>query len=395
MTILGVFLNKEMRTGGNRRYIELMEALAQKGESVFVVMNALLDYTPRFFAKIALAVPYARSGFPPASFLFKRACKRRFKTAIRPALAGRPSCVHIHGAVHLGAALFLCKKLKAPLFYASRCDDITRARILRKHRAMPFKDFAFSFLHGFIDRWREKTIASRARLVAFQNTRDRDAFCARTGADEAKTVVIPGNIGPPRCTAEWQNRNAAASAKRLLFPCGFSRAKGIDTMLYAFAAVRKKTGKPLHLSIIGREECREKERSHRLIEKLSIKEDVSFEGYADPPFPIFAECGLVVYPALYDAFPDAVLEALHCGCAVIASDAGGIADILPDECLFEAGSSSSCAELIARCVEDEGFYMRIRALCRERAQVFRFDWGEAWLEAIQSLELRENGNKPK
>ena len=76
MTILGVFLNKEMRTGANRRYLELMEEFAMKGNRVCVIMNTLLDYTPSYFTKIPLTVHYKRRGFPPASFLFRRAVKR-------------------------------------------------------------------------------------------------------------------------------------------------------------------------------------------------------------------------------------------------------------------------------------------------------------------------------
>ncbi len=383
MTILGLFLNKEVLTGGNRRYLELMEALAEKGESVFVIMNTLLDYTPRFFAKIPLTVPYVRRGFPPASFLFRRACVKHFESEISPALPQSLDWIHIHGDKHLSAALFLCKKTNAPLFYASRLNDITCMQVLREHGEMRGKELLRSYLTERICRKREKTIARRARLIAFQGTRDRDLFCMRTGADKAKTVIIPGNIEPSRCTAEWENSNAAVSAEKLVFPGGFSNAKGFADMLYAFAAAAEKTKKALYLSVMGRGTKRQEAEAIRLIEKLKVKNRVSLEGYVNPPFSVFAACGLVVYPTMQDAFPDTILEALHCGCPVIASDIGDIADILPAECLFEAGNPASCAELILRCVEDAGFYAQIRALCRERATAFRFDWAERWIEAMR------------
>ena len=386
MTILGIFLNKETRTGANRRYLELMEALAEKGDNVFVIMNTLLEYAPRFFKKIPLAVPYAHRGFPPASFLFKRACKRHFESDIKPALPSRVGCVHIHGNKHLSAALFLCKRLDAPLFYASRLDEIACLQILRKRGGMRGKELLRSRLTEMVCRKREKAAARRASLIAFQGARDRDAFCLRAGADAAKTVIIPGNIDPSRCAPEWENCSGAASAERIVFPGGFSTAKGLDDMLCAFAAACKKTDAPLHLSIIGKGSERDKERARHLMQKLSINEDnVSLAGYMNPPFPAFAECGLVAYPTMQDAFPDTILEALHCGCPVIASDIGDIADILPAECLFEAGNPGSCAELILRCVEDEGFYARIRELCRERARCFRFDWAEAWRKAAELI----------
>lgn len=207
MTVLGIFLNKEMRTGANRRYLELMEALAEKGCRVFVIMNSLLAYEPRSFTKIQLTVPYVRKGFPPASFLFWRAVRRHWNT-IRSALRETPvDWIHIHSDIHLKAALALCKKTDADLFFAFRSNEITRGAIIRKTGALSSGAYCFSLLYERLTRSREKTIAKRAKIAAFQNAPDRDLYCERTGADKRSTVIIPGNIGLPRCAEEWKNKN--------------------------------------------------------------------------------------------------------------------------------------------------------------------------------------------
>ena len=211
MTVIGLFLNNEMRTGANRRYLELMEGLASRGNRVFVLMNANLPYAPTSFTRIELDVRYKRKGFPPASFLFARAIRKAL-----PALAAhigegetRESVwVHIHGDLHLKAALIIRKRLGARLFFAYRCNDIKRAHILRESGQLSAKDRLLSLAYEAMNRVRERQVASFAELVTFQNADDRDEFVARTGYSPENTVIIPGNIGLPRFTEEFRNINA-------------------------------------------------------------------------------------------------------------------------------------------------------------------------------------------
>ena len=73
MNILGLFLNKEIRTGGHTRYLDLMERLAARGHRVTVVLNTSLAFSPSYFHPLRLSVPYIHGGFPPASLLFRSA----------------------------------------------------------------------------------------------------------------------------------------------------------------------------------------------------------------------------------------------------------------------------------------------------------------------------------
>jgi len=128
----------------------------------------------------------------------------------------------------------------------------------------------------------------------------------------------------------------------------------------------------------------EHESTKELIKKLNITEQMVTIGYADP-FPYLAECDLFVYPALYDAFPDTVLEALHVGCPVIASRVGGLPDILHyPELLFESGDAAGIASRIERCITDTAYYQNLRRLCAEQAAAFHFDWAERFECAMQA-----------
>lgn len=388
MTILGIFLNSTIRTGANRRYLELMEGLAERGNRVFVIMNSSLEYKPKRFTKIPLAVSYRRKGFPPASFIFSKAVASalpEIRAALASALgdASPPDWIHIHGDMHLAASLVLSRALHAPLFFAFRCNDITRARLIRASGLLSAREYCFSLLYSLINARRECAVARHARLVAFQNSLDRDIYVARAHADRAKTVIIPGNIGLPRCAPEWRDVNKHERLESLVYAGGVSLSKGLFDMLRVLSSVARSVSDPPRLFVLGRGEERELAEALAATERLGITHLVTFAGFVNPPFPYFRDSSLLVYPTLYDAFPDTVLEALHAGCPVIASSVGGLPDILDDpRLLFPSGDVGAVATRIVRMIQEPSYYQDIRKLSRARADLFRFDWAARWHDAM-------------
>jgi glycosyltransferase involved in cell wall biosynthesis len=374
MNILGIYLLKQARTGGDRRYLELMESLAERGNNVIVIMNTCFEYTPTFFKKLELTIPYNHHGFPPASFLFKKNLKRNIKS-IKKQLKnndGSIDFIHIHGDTHLKGALLLKKLLSAPLFFAFRCNDIDRALILRKNGDLSLGEHLFSLVYEPINRSREKQAARYADLITIQNRHDRDRFIKRTNCPISKTVIIPGNIGLPRCVPEWENKNKSTRVEKIVYIGSLSASKGLWVLLGALGQLIDRGFGFLQCRILGRVENMEP--TMEFIKKLGIEENVRIEGFQDP-FPYLMECDLMVYPTLYDAYPDTVLEALHTGCPVIATSVGGIPELLHyPELLFESGNHHAVAEKIELCIKNNHFYQKIRLLCAERAETHHFDW---------------------
>jgi glycosyltransferase involved in cell wall biosynthesis len=383
MNILGIFLINQIRTGGDRRYLELMEGLAERNNNVLVIMNELLDYTPVHFKKVLLNVKYRRHGFPPGSYLFKKSIRKNIEQ-IREQCFGYGvvlfDFIHIHGDMHLKSALFLRKTLAIPLFYASRNNDIERDRIIMSYGELPLRKYLFLLLYGFINRFREKQIARFAELITFQSILDMGSFQKRTGCAESKIVIIPGNIGPPRFVPEWQNKNNSTGVESLVYVGSSAPNKGLMELLQSLGVVKSKGFTFVRCHILARTD--DIDRAMKLVRALDIGDMVVFEGFKDP-FPFLAACDLMVYPVLYDAFPDTVLEALHTGCPVISSAVGGLPDMLQyGELLFESGAISEIAGRIERCITDPLFYNHIRKLCAERAAAYHFNWAERFENAM-------------
>jgi len=390
MTILGLFLNNEIRTGGNRRYLELMEDLAAMGNKVFVIMNTCLAYTPTAFMRIDLDVIYQRRRFPPASYLFKKEIKKKLffiESVLNSNKASSVDWIHIHGDMHLKSAFFLKNDLKSKLFFGFRCNDITRAKIMRRYGHLSVKEYLSSFIYNFLNRLREKQVATQADLITFQNEPDRNDFLKRTGASFKKTIIIPGNIGLPRFKEEYKNKNISKDVKKLVYVGSVSVSKGLGYLLKALSELKKRGFTDLQLSVLGT--VPDAKATQKLLQSLSIDNNVTLEGYT-LPFPYLIKCDLMVYPTLYDAFPDTILEALHVGCPVLSSSVGGIPDLLGNsDLLFESANYTEIADKIEKCICDQSFYQHIRTLCAERADYFRFDWSSRFEDVMSKHIIRE------
>jgi len=389
VTIFGIFLINQIRTGGDRDYIELLELLAERGNKVYVILNSFLEYKPKFIIPIYLSIKYIRHRLPPASYLFKKNIKKYLKNIIENFNNDSPCFIHIHGDIYLKSAIFLKKQLNIPLFYASRLNDISKAILLRKYKAYTVKEYIYSILYENIRRYREKQIAKHSDIICFLNPTDKDIFLSRTYSKPRKgetscvknnVIIIPNHIGLPHFTDETKNKNNSKNVSRIVYAGSLSPAKGLWDLLKA-AAILKNEGFELFYFILGRKE--NEKRTLKLIEKLNLNENISIEGFTSP-FPFFIKCDLFVYPTLYDDFGNVVTEALHCGCPVFASKSTGPSFILQhEELLFELGAPSEIAVKIKKCIIDNDYYQKIRSLCAERTEHFHFDWAEKFETAMK------------
>jgi len=373
MTILGIFLINQIRTGGDRRYLELMEVLAERGNKVFIIMNTYLEFNPKHITKIEIPVKYVRHRLPPASFLFKNAVKKYYKQILHETGSSSIDFIHIHGDVYLKSAIHLKKKIGCQFFYASRNNDIDRSKVVRNSGELNVKKYLFSLIIDVIERYREKQIAKHAEVVTFQYPKDRDSFIKRTRANTDKTVIIPGNIGLPRCTSEWKNKNKSDALNNILCVGTTSITKGFLILIRTLECLKKRGFGYLRFTLLGRLNDK------KLLKKIKnsdVSEMIVFEGFKDP-FPFLESSDLLLYPVLFDAYPDAVLEALHTGCPVLASEAGGLPDMLQyQELFFNQYNIDNITDKIIKCVKDNLYYKRIRELCSKRVVVHHFNWEE-------------------
>jgi len=140
------------------------------------------------------------------------------------------------------------------------------------------------------------------------------------------------------------------------------RQKGHDVLIRAFAmAEAAQAG--WRLVILG--EGPERSNLERLAADLGISNAVAMPGVVDEPAHWLYNARFFVLASRYEGFPNALLEAMACGCAVIATDCpSGPADIIRNSVnglLVPAEDVTALSNAMLTLMEDEALRQRLGA----------------------------------
>ncbi|MBN1478611.1 glycosyltransferase [Candidatus Sumerlaeota bacterium] len=144
----------------------------------------------------------------------------------------------------------------------------------------------------------------------------------------------------PRERAECE-LGVSTPRPRALFVGELTAIKGLDTLIEAFGRVRG-AGVQGTLHLIGAGDQMDSLRGR--VEQMGLGDAVRFEGWQPHGrIPLWMNaCDVLVLPSLSEGTPNVVMEALCCGCPVIASRVGGTAEAVGNcrgAALFDAGDA--------------------------------------------------------
>jgi glycosyltransferase involved in cell wall biosynthesis len=110
--------------------------------------------------------------------------------------------------------------------------------------------------------------------------------------------------------------------------CVLRPEKNLTQLLEAFARMRSIAPTGTRLLIMG--SGPEEDRLRRLASDLGIAADCCFLASSPDVAPALRGIDIFVHPSLSESLPNAVMEAMACGCAVIATRIGGCAELIDD-----------------------------------------------------------------
>jgi L-malate glycosyltransferase len=162
--------------------------------------------------------------------------------------------------------------------------------------------------------------------------------------------------------------------------------KGIDIALSALARVT--TDVPWHLNLVG-EGTRQAELED-LVVRLNLRDRVSFLGFRRDVHALLAHSDLLIMSSRHEGLPYALLEAMSLGLPTLASDVGGLAEVLHHNrtgWLAPVGDIAAFAVALAKLGADSTLRRR---LGRNAAEVQRRSYtleamGEGYLEAYAAV----------
>lgn len=283
--------------------------------------------------------------------------------------------IHVHTILPDGlAAVLLGKRFNIPVVCTIHGSDIN---------IYPYRNF----LNLWATRWTLKQAS--ARVAVSQKLRGKVIDCC---GDLSVEVVYNGadpNIFESIPKYEARRRlNIPVDGEILLYVGNLLQIKGVDYLIDVFNKVRKQRQK-MRLYIVGDGERRSP--LEEAVKNKGLSNNVVFIGrrpHHEIPFWLSASDCLVM-PSLSEGFPTLLTEAMMVGIPIVATNVGGIPEILIDSVtgiLVPPGDVKSLAAGINR-LADEQFAKRLMHQARQLAHS-KFTWesnAKRMTEIYQSL----------
>jgi L-malate glycosyltransferase len=145
--------------------------------------------------------------------------------------------------------------------------------------------------------------------------------------------------------------------------CALRPEKGLPTLVEAFAKVVSgcpaDQGSGLRLAIVGSGPMLE--RLQGMSVELGIQDQCHFEPSTADVTEWLRAIDIFVLPSLSEALSNSLMEAMACGCAVVASAVGGNPELVSDGntgLLFQASNAAELADRLERLIVDEDLRKR-------------------------------------
>jgi glycosyltransferase involved in cell wall biosynthesis len=143
--------------------------------------------------------------------------------------------------------------------------------------------------------------------------------------------------------------------------CVLRPEKGLSTLVKAFAEIRD-LGPCLKLAIVGSGQMRDPLEAEA--RALGIWEDCIFAPATKDVADWLRAIDIFVLPSLTEALSNSLMEAMACGCCVVASNVGGNPELVrngENGLLFEPRDAAGLSKVLRTLVENESLRRRLAA----------------------------------
>jgi glycosyltransferase involved in cell wall biosynthesis len=194
----------------------------------------------------------------------------------------------------------------------------------------------------------------------------RRLLCEEMGLAPSRVVVLPPVPPPPPPVVPRGSLRQLLEIEpgRLLVGThgAVDRSKGTDILVHAAALSRRDDACWV---VVGDGPLR-----RELASSSGQSERVHFIGWREDAAQLLGDLDLYVLPSRTEGFPLALIEALHAGLPVVASEVGGVPEILaPDHGrLVPAGDPEALAIAVDEMLEDRAVRTHLGGRAREAAE---------------------------
>jgi len=364
---------------------ELSQELQRKGIEVHVVTKATPNAPDEETEPSGVQVHRVHLAEKPNDFLHEiqllnQATDLRVRQLLenwRP--GGQPTIFHAHDWLSLDAARELKYEYKLPMIATVHATEYGRhgGIFTDTHRYIHEQEYWLTY-----EAWRI--------IVCSDFMKGEVVRLFDSPAD--KVDVIYNGVNAAKFEFEWTEEERAAHRAKLALPTEkivmyvgrFVREKGIQVLLNAASVVLAQEPDTKFLIVGGGN----RERFEKFLDWAGLREKVLFTGFMANRslHQLYRVADVAVFPSLYEPFGIVALEGMAAGAPVVASDAGGLKEVVQHDVtgtLSFTGNPESLAWGILHVLRDPERAHKLGVNARERLRK-DFDWSQI---ADQTIEV--------
>jgi len=343
---------------GRKPHVLLLVTLAEVGGAQSYVADLVPALTPDFDVTVAAhgegplreRVREAGASFVPLRFV---------RRALSPL-----------DLVGLFEVWLLCLRLRPDIVHAnsSKAGALGRLAALLAgvhHRVFTTHGWAFAAAEGRAARlytFVERCLRPLTSTVICVSERERRRGVEARACTARRALVIPNAVDVTRFGPH--RGNGVGGPVRLVSVGRLAAPKDFATLIEAVAALPRGS---VCLDVLGNGPQREE--LEALVSAHGLDEWIAFRGTVADVAPELARADVFVLSSRSEGMPMSVLEAMAAGLPVVASDVGGIRELVDAETgiLVPPADATALAEALARLVVDAEERRRLGASGRRRA----------------------------
>ena len=257
-----------------------------------------------------------------------------------------------------------CPTVVTPFFFKPKT-----AVIITVHDLVPLIHPYFStirhrvYFRYFVGR----QISEADHLIAVSNSTKRDIIHFYDQPSD-KITVVPEGVGEEFRPISSPKEDYVLSVATL------EPRKNFKGLIEAFIQMKQRTKVSTRLLLAGREGWK-----HSNLFRIpnEYKSDVLFLGYVSSQdlIKLYQRALAFIYPSFYEGFGLPVLEAMACGCPVVASNRASLPEVAGQSCLYvNPERTGEIADALSRILTDDSLANELSARGLERAKLFT--WGK-------------------
>ena len=284
------------------------------------------------------------------------------------AVAGKYDVVHIHSPLDYVVPAVAARIVRVP------------AVVMTRHLPHPFASTRNAYICASLLYDRIIAVSSFVRNVMVES-----------GVRPERIEVVPNGIAftkpDPNAGLRLREELGIPRGAVLIAAAGrISPHKGFDVLLKAVHQLTH-SGVAVYCAVFGAGPALDDLRS--LAATLQLEARLRLPGFRSDVGDLWCAADIAVISSVWEAFGYTALEALSAGCAVVASRAGGLPEVVSADSaiLTEPGDVEGLAAALRRLVLSPELRSRMRQAARQRASQFTLEANVTNIERVYSEVL--------